>query len=276
MLNIGEFARLGQVSPRMLRHYDEIGLLKPSRVDPGTGYRSYEVSQLRLLHRLLALRDLGFSLEQSASLLDGELPVEQLRGMLRLRQAQIQQSVDDEQARLRRVEAHLRALEGSIAMFSLDVAIKTTDPVRIAEASDTSPGFGHENLGPVFHRLVPSVLGHLERVGARPGIMIAWYEDPADDGTVVLHAGFDVGDQAVPDAEGVSVRTLPSVHVASYVHRGSMDEIESVYESLVGWIEDGGYQLAGRSRELYHEWDEDDPKRSITELQMPITGAVRG
>ena len=55
-----------------------------------------------------------------------------------------------------------------------------------------------------------------------------------------------------------------------------MDEIESVYESLVGWIEDGGYQLAGRSRELYHEWDEDDPKRSITELQMPITGAVLG
>ena len=43
MLNIGEFARIGQVSPRMLRHYDEIGLLKPNFVDPRTAYRSYEV-----------------------------------------------------------------------------------------------------------------------------------------------------------------------------------------------------------------------------------------
>src|SRR6476619_392140 len=107
MLNIGEFARLGQISPRMLRHYDEIGLLKPSRVDPHTGYRFYSVDQLRRLHRLLALRDLGFSLEQIRSMLDDDPPVEQLRGMLRLRQAQVEQNLVDEQARLRRIEAHL-------------------------------------------------------------------------------------------------------------------------------------------------------------------------
>jgi DNA-binding transcriptional MerR regulator len=55
MLNIGEFARLGQVSPRMLRHYDRLGLLVPDRVDPDSGYRSYGVAQLVRLHRLLAL-----------------------------------------------------------------------------------------------------------------------------------------------------------------------------------------------------------------------------
>src|SRR6516165_3613079 len=76
MLNIGEFARLGQVSPRMLRHYDEIGLLRPKEVDPHSGYRSYEVAQLGRLHRLLALRDLGFSLEQIHDLLDDDPSVE--------------------------------------------------------------------------------------------------------------------------------------------------------------------------------------------------------
>src|ERR1700684_3369715 len=89
MLNIGEFARLGQVSPRMLRHYDQLGLLKPERVDPETGYRSYGVQQLVRLHRLVALRDLGFTLEQIGDLLDGEPPLEPLRGMLRLRRAQL-------------------------------------------------------------------------------------------------------------------------------------------------------------------------------------------
>jgi DNA-binding transcriptional MerR regulator len=72
MLSIGAFARLGEISPRMLRHYDEIGLLSPERVEAGTGYRWYDVAQLARMHRLLALRDLGFSLQQVAELLTDE------------------------------------------------------------------------------------------------------------------------------------------------------------------------------------------------------------
>jgi len=270
MLSIGEFARLGQVSPRMLRHYDETGLLKPSRVDPATSYRSYEVAQLGRLHRLIALRDLGFTLEQIRPFLDDDPSVEQLRGMLRLRRAQIDQDVADEQARLRRVEAHLRALEGSMSVSTLDVAVKVTEPVRIAEASAVAPGFGHENLGPVFERLVPVVLAHLAVAGVRPGIMIAWYEDPAEDGTIIAHAGFDVGSQPMPDGEGVVVLELPTVKVASVIHRGSMQHIVPVYEALVRWIEDTGSHLAGKSRELYHHWDSEHPEQSVTELQIPI------
>jgi DNA-binding transcriptional MerR regulator len=272
MLSIGEFARLGQVSPRMLRHYDETGLLKPHQVDPETGYRSYAVAQLRQLHRLVALRDLGLSLEQIRPLMDDDPSIDELRGMLRLRWAQIEQDVAVEQARLRRVEAHLRALEGSIVMSSLDVAIKTTEPVRIAEATAVAPGFGYENMHPLFERIVPEVLGHLADAKVRPGIMIAWYEEPADDGTVVLHAGFDVGAQAVADGERIHVVELPAVRVASVVHRGSMENIVAVYEALLGWVEDSGHRLSGRSRELYHEWDDDHPELSITELQMPVTG----
>jgi DNA-binding transcriptional MerR regulator len=112
MLTIGGFAQVGQVSPRMLRHYDELGLLRPERVDPATGYRHYDIGQLARLHRLLALRDLGFSLEQTRDILDDELSLDQLRGMLRLRQAQVERTLGDEQARLRRIEARLRHLKG--------------------------------------------------------------------------------------------------------------------------------------------------------------------
>jgi DNA-binding transcriptional MerR regulator len=270
MLTIGDFAQLGQVSPRMLRHYDDIGLLQPASVDPQTGYRHYDVAQLRQLHRLLALRDLGFTLEQVRSMLDHDPPVEQLRGMLRLRRAQIEQDIAEEQARLRRVEAHLHALEGTITMSSLDVAIKTTDPVRVAEASATAPGFGSDNLGPVFERLIPDVLTHLERAGVKPAIQIAWYDEPADDGSVVLHAGFDIGDQSCPETEHVRVTELPRIKVASVVHRGSMDNVGPVYEALVRWIYDSGNELGGRSRELYHQWDNADPDAGVTELQMPV------
>jgi DNA-binding transcriptional MerR regulator len=265
MLTIGDFARLGQVSPRMLRHYDELGLLRPQQVDSGSGYRFYAVAQLARLHRLVALRDLGFGLDQIGAVLDGDLPVDELRGMLRIRQAQIEQTVSDEQARLRRVEARLRALERSTDVEMLDVVLKQTQPLRIAEASDRAPGFG-DALRPLFERMWPKVLGRMER----PGMPVAYYEDLADDGSVVLHTGFELSDGRVIEGDGVTVVDLPVVEVASLVHHGSMDEIGSTYEGLVRWIEDSGLRLDGLSRELYLEWNENDPSGAVTELQMPI------
>jgi DNA-binding transcriptional MerR regulator len=255
----------------MLRHYDETGLLKPSEVDPQTGYRLYDVASLGRLHRLLALRDLGFTLEQIRPLLDDNLPVEQMRGMLLLGRAQIEQNVVEEQARLRRVEAHLKALERSTTMQVHDVVIKQADPIRVAEATGTAPGYGSDNLAPLFGRLLPEVLAHLAWVDAKPGISVGHYEYPQDDGSVVLHAGFDIGDQDVPSTEAVQVVDLPVVQVASVIHRGAMEEIEPAFEALIRWIEDGGYRVAGPSRELYHEFHHEDPTRHVTELQVPVS-----
>jgi DNA-binding transcriptional MerR regulator len=270
MLTIGEFARLGQVSPRMLRHYDETGLLTPDEVDPQTGYRFYDVVSLGRLHRLLALRDLGFTLEQIRPLLEDGVSVEQLRGMLLLGRAQIEQNVADEQARLRRVAAHLRALEGSTTVPIQDIVVKRSEPIRLAEAVGTAPGYGAENLGPLFARLLPQVLAHLERAGARSGISVGHYEEWSDDGSVVLHAGFDVGDQDVPSGDGVAVAYLPPVEVASVIHRGCMEGIAPAFEALIRWVQDSGYQLAGASRELYHEFHQEDPTRHVTELQVVV------
>jgi DNA-binding transcriptional MerR regulator/predicted transcriptional regulator YdeE len=271
MLSIGDFARLGHVSPRMLRHYEELGLLRPVSVDPATGYRSYGVAQLARLHRLLALRDLGLSLDQIRGVLDDDPPLDELRGMLRIRRAQIEAGLADDQARLRRVEAHLRAIEGSNPVATYDIVLKRTDPLRVAEAVGVAPGFGSEHLGPVFQQLVPEVLARLDASAARPGNLVAWYEQPSDEGEVVLHAGFDIGDQAVEGDERVRVVDLPIVEVASVVHQGSMEQVEGTYVALVSWIEDSDYRLAGRSRELYLEWNEGDESRNVTELQMPIT-----
>ena len=270
MLSIGDFARLGQVSPRMLRHYDELDVLRPQSVDPATGYRSYAVSQLRTLHRLVALRDLGFGLEQIKPLLDEELPVEELAGMLRLRRVQIASTVEDEQARLRRIEARLRLLEGDLAMTVHDIVIKTTEPLRVATASGVAAGFGPP-IAPVLDKLSHEIVVALEREGARAGMMVAWYDMPDDDGSVVAHAGFDIGEQRFTGDARVTVADLAVIDVASVIHRGSMENCEPVYEGMVQWIEDSGYRLAGASRELYREFDPSDQARNITELQMPLS-----
>ena len=189
-----------------------------------------------------------------------------------MRQAQIEQTVEEERERLRRVEAHLRALEGSNTVDVQDIVIKQTQPIRLAQAVGTALGFGNENLGPVFAQVLPEVLGELGRAAVHPGICVGRYEEYAEDGSVVLHAGFEIGDQDFPDTEKVKVVDLPVIRVASVVHRGSMQNIVPTYEALVRWVENSGYQMTGRSRELYHEWHDDDLTRNITELQMPIAG----
>ena len=96
MIRIGDFSKLSRVSAKTLRYYDEMNLLKPVEVDALTGYRLYEYSQLSILHRILALKDLGFSLEEIGRLLDGDLSVEQMRGMLKLRETEARQRVRDD------------------------------------------------------------------------------------------------------------------------------------------------------------------------------------
>ena len=111
MFSIGEFARHGRVSVRMLRHYDAIGLLQPACVDPVTGYRFYRAGQLADLNRVIALKELGFSLQQVQAILGDRVSAAELRGMLRLRQAEIRAQIDAETTRLNRVEARLLTIE---------------------------------------------------------------------------------------------------------------------------------------------------------------------
>jgi hypothetical protein len=92
----------------------------------------------------------------------------------------------------------------------------------------------------VFARIVPEVLGYLDELGARPGIMVGWYEEPFDDGTVVLHAGFDIADQAVEAGESVRVVELPVVEVArSCIAARWMTWFSST------WLSFGGSTTAG-------------------------------
>ena len=111
MYTIGEFAQLGGVTVRMLRHYDSLGLFEPARVDPNTGHRRYEASQLPRLNRLVALKELGFTLEQVGRLLDQGIEAAELRGMLRLRAAELEMRLLHDRQTLDRVRGRIRLIE---------------------------------------------------------------------------------------------------------------------------------------------------------------------
>jgi DNA-binding transcriptional MerR regulator len=130
MLKIGEFSRLSQVTIKTLHHYDELGLIKPAHIDPVTNYRFYTVEQLPRIHRIMALKEMGLSLEQIGILLEKELSTEEMRGMLRFKQSEIQQEMREAQRQLSMVEFRLRMIEAEINFPELDVVLKRLEPMR--------------------------------------------------------------------------------------------------------------------------------------------------
>jgi DNA-binding transcriptional MerR regulator len=172
MIRIGDFSKLSRVSVKTLRFYDEMGLLKPVEVDRFTGYRYYEFNQLPRLYRILALKDLGFSLEEIGHLLEGELSTEQMRGMLKLRQAEIRQRMDEESERLERVEPWLRQIEQEDSMSTYDVVIKKIEPLKVASVRGVVP------TPPDQRSLWDELLDYLNQKGARMiGPPMAIYHD---------------------------------------------------------------------------------------------------
>ncbi|WP_327678816.1 MerR family transcriptional regulator [Kitasatospora sp. NBC_00458] len=276
MFNIGDFAKHGRVSVRMLRHYDAIGLLRPARVDPVSGYRCYEAAQLARLNRVIALKDLGFSLQQVRAVLDEEVDAAELRGMLRLRRAELAAAMAADAERLTRVEARLRTIESEGTMSTHDVVVKRVPSVRAAELTAVAASYGPEDVGPVIGPLFEELCGLLAAAGvAETGPSVARYEDvPDGDGAVLVRVAVPVGAAVEADGRhGFAVVDLPAIEeAATVVHRGSMDDTLGSVQALARFIDENGYRSAGYARELYLECP-DDRAGWVTELQEPV---VRG
>ncbi|MFB7528942.1 MerR family transcriptional regulator [Streptomyces sp. NPDC056178] len=275
MFTIGDFARYGRVSARMLRHYDAIGLLHPDRTDPATGYRYYGAAQLSRLNRIIALKDLGFTLRQVQAVLGEQVGAEELRGMLRLRRAELEEAMAAAAARLTRVEARLRSIESEGRMPENEVAVKSIAAVRVAELTGTAAGFEPEHITPVIGPLYDRLFPLLGTVGVGPsGPGIAYYEDaPEGGGAIVVHAGVTVSAPVGPLGDtGITVVELPPFEAATIVHRGSMDGVLPTAQTLARWIDANGYRSTGYAREISLECP-DDRDKWVTELQEPVTRA---
>jgi len=271
MFVIGQFAQLAKVSVRTLRHYDDVGLLRPAAVDQTTGYRSYVAAQLPELNRILVLKDLGFTLAEITRMIEAGIGTDELVGMLRLRQADAERQAAEEQRRLTRVAARIDILTGVLDMTDTDTAIvvKALDPVRVAVIGEQAEGFDAE-FGPIFGRLYPALFAELGRCGVTPAGHTYGLYDARDDGTIDVIAGVVVAPDAELESDTVQLRDLPAVErAATLVHAGSMDTITRSYAILDHWIGAAGESPVGFGREVYLDCPEDQDDW-ITELQFAL------
>jgi len=267
MYGIGLVARLAQVSVRTLRHYDDLGLLKPSHVDPLTGYRYYSPEQVLRLHRILVLRDLGVPLAQIGELIDDDVTVEQLRGILRLRQAEARARLAAQTEQLRRVEIRLAQLEeASVADY--DVIVKKLEPMRVVAVSEDLES--HDQIGPALGRMYPRLHAALAKHGVRfDGLSLALYEDIDDENRPLrVTAALQLQVGATVDGDGVATIELAAVErAATTVVKGDPSRFASGFRALHEWVDKAGGHATAFERELYVDCD--GPRETwVTELQV--------
>lgn len=272
MFTVGEFSRLAQVSKRLLRYYDEIGLFRPIRIDSASGYRYYSAEQMSDLNRILALKELGLSLDQIQRILRDNVSTDEIQGMLMLKKAEIEQQLQADLHRIRSIESRLDAIRNAEAEHPLNVVLKQTPAQPMLSVRSIVETFEHALN--IFHQ-ISTTLPDKNKYGLLVCIC-------HDDGMVERNMDLEIGilletkNTHVPvplnSSLQLNFRELPAVEtMATFIVKGSLEHIHTGYTEIGRWTERNGYRLAGIPREITLQAPQfADGSDLITEIQFPV------
>lgn len=272
MLKIGDFSRLSRISVKALRYYDEIGLLKPVKVDQFTSYRYYSADQLPKLNYIVALKNLGLSLEEIGTLINNNLSPSQMRDLFILKQAELRQRVNEEQRRLEQVEKLLKQIEKEGTMPDYQIVVKKVEPQLVAAMRGILPTYG--DVGQLYGEIFKHLAKKMIFKPAGPTMLICYdteYKERDVDVEVVVPIK-----KSISSSDKVKIYELPALEQAACtIYKGAYEGISEAYNALMTWIETNGFQIAGPDREIYltSPYDTKDPAKYVTEIQFPIKKA---
>jgi DNA-binding transcriptional MerR regulator len=263
MIRIGDFARLGNVSVRTLRFYDETGLLKPLHVELGSGYRHYQPSQLTLLHQIRSLQDLGFSLATIHELLRRDLPVLELRALMEQRHSELKSRIRGDLRRLQQIESNLGNLVNGRKVAS-NVLVRRTEESWVVSLREKIRCY--EEADELFRELERAVPAHL--LTAQRSAL--WHTCAQEHGPIDCEV-LRCLKRPVKLGSGLQTYQFRAGTVASVFHTGSDETMGESYRTLTRWLSASGFRLNGAKREIY--WIEPDARtarEALTEIQFPI------
>ena len=273
LLTIGHFARISGLTVKALRHYDEIGLLRPARVDESSGYRYYSLAQAREAEAIRRLRGLEVSLDDVAELLAADEA--KLRERLAVHRAQMEgrlvslQSVLAELDRLIDGEEALVPTEEDVQV-KYEIEVKDVPERRVAVVSER----GHENeMSEIIPRQIETVGGYLRELGVRPlGAPICVCPFPDAEGMLAPETGWPVAHD-VPPRPPIEVKTHPATRALVFKHVGPYEQLSRSYRLMAEVMERQGLTPAGDPVEVYWSDPQEvtDPNEYVTFVEWPIT-----
>jgi DNA-binding transcriptional MerR regulator len=279
VFRIGDFSRIARVSCRLLRYYDELGLLKPAQLERDSGYRYYSASQLPRLNRILVLKELGLSLEDIARVLDSNLSAAELRGMLMLRRNDAQRVLAEEMERLRHIESRIAQIDAEGELSVDDVIMRSEPAQQLLSTRRVVPTFAaaRDLIGELSEavRAVRSkgTLGRLTAIAHAHEFEV----DRIDvEVGFVLQGAAPQSPMCLASGEPLSVRELPAVErMATCVRIGLPERAHLITGRIGVFLEANGYGLAGPSREVFLQPPRPDRmEESVVEMQFPIARAA--
>lgn len=266
MYSIGEFSKINRITPKTLRHYDKLGLLKPVKVDDWTGYRYYSAEQLPIISKILMFRDFGFSLHEILELMNNDQDIELL---LKKRVSNLESEIDEQLSRLSRVREFLQKVEGEKTMNLVPV-IKSLPEVIVASMRTKIPSYD------TYFDIVPRMGEYMNSVGvelAEPAYCFTIYHDGEYKESDIDVEICEAVVKPCKESEKVKFKTINSVSKAAIItHVGPYSTIRESYNKLFQWISENGYIAIDNPRESYIDgiWNKDDSSEWITDIQVPV------
>lgn len=272
MFKIGDFSRIARVSARLLRFYDEIGLLKPVHADPQTGYRYYSADQLAQLNRITVLKELGFSLDQIGPVIKNEISAAELRGMLVLRRNDAERALAAEAQKLRHIETRIAQIEAEGQLTADDVVVRAEPARRLLSLRRVVGSFAEaRGLIGLLKEQVRAVYprGHAGQLAA-----VAHSQDfETDHLDVEFGLTLAAGETpAIPAGSLLAVHELPAVERMAVCVRVGLPEDAHLVTARIGrFVEINGDTLAGPGREVFlRPPHAERMHEAIVEMQFPI------
>ena len=276
MFRIGEFSKIAQVSGRQLRFYEQIGLLQPEHTDPQTGYRFYTAAQLPRLNRILALKELGFTLEEISPMLDSEISPDELRGMLTLKRSQVAHTVQEETARLKLIESRIEQIDRGSDPNGIDMVVKSIPAQPYLSVRKTIPDMPSSYA--LFQRVSTEVPRAVNANCLGP-LTVVMHLETFEWEQMDIEIGFVLQDKlamavTLSDGSELTVRVLHALpKAATAVRVGPIETGHGSYQAVGRWIEAHHMRLDGPSREVVLQAPTATTDM-VTEIQVPIEDAA--
>ncbi len=270
MYRIGIFSKMNKVTIKTLRYYDEVGLLKPSHVDEATGFRYYSASQMPRLHRILMLRNIGFSINEIMQAVEQDIPADVMIGYLKEKQGEVSEIIRNEQTKLLQIQSYLNILKEEVNFMSYNIITKELPEVIVASMRTIIPNYD------AFNIIYPEMGRYMEeqkvKCAVPPYCFTLYHDGEYKEKNIDVEICEAVTDFA-RDSDKVKFKKIDAVATAACVlHRGPYNTIGMAYSAVMKCIEDNNLEITGLPRESYIDgcWNKENPEEWLTEIQVPV------
>lgn len=269
MLRIGDFSKLSRISIRMLRHYDEIGLLHPKQVDDFTGYRLYSEAQLPMAERIQSLKGLGFGLAMIGEILEHYGEPREMERFLLVKRKELEDQILQAEQRRQLLDSAMKWLREDGNMMEYNVNLKTMPKRYVASVRQVIPAYDCEGT---LWQIMNEETASMNVQQAAPCYGLAIFHDQGykeSDVDVEIQCSV-IG--TYKDTERLTFKTVEPIEIASATYKGSYEQITRVNMAVANWIQENGYEMNGELFSIYHvsPADTTSPEEMVTEVCYPV------